>query len=31
MITKLCELINELNKKPIMIADAGSMYAAKAS
>ena len=31
MITKLCEVINELNKKPIMIADAGSMYAAKAS
>ncbi len=31
MITKLCEVINELNKRPIMIADAGSMYAAKAS
>jgi NAD(P)H-hydrate repair Nnr-like enzyme with NAD(P)H-hydrate dehydratase domain len=31
IMTKLCEVINELNKRPIMIADAGSMYAAKAS
>ncbi len=31
MMTKLCEVVNELNKRPIMIADAGSMYAAKAS